>query len=318
MKTEFERISLFLKAYQQAGGSLEGNSVFLGPGDDAAIFSSDKRLVVTTDAVVENVHFRRDWATPEQIGHKALAVNLSDIAAMGGTAETFTCALALPAHFSDEELMGIASGMGALAKRSGAVLSGGNFTKASELSLTVTAIGSLHGNALRRNAAQPGDVILLVGDLGVAAAELDSLLKGQPIPDGVSALHEPNPLLEVGEQASHLVRCGIDVSDGLSQDLGHVAKASDVRLVVDPHRIPRSKRFLALTPTMSEAQKLTLLLAGGEDYALVLIGAPDAIDVLRARQAGAIIGQVENGEGVDFKGLPEGVRLFGHDHFRAR
>lgn len=317
MKSEFERIDLFLEAFQRAGGSIEGGSVSLGPGDDAAIFSSARRLVVTTDAVVENVHFRLDWATPEQIGHKALAVNLSDVAAMGASIETFTCALALPASFPDEKLVGIASGMGALAHETGAVLSGGNFTKASELSITVTAIGSLSANALRRNSAQPGDVVLLVGEVGVAASELRLLMQGQPLPEGPSALHEPAPLLEAGERASRLVRCGIDVSDGLSQDLGHVAKASAVRLVIDARTIPRSSRFERLTREMGESEKLSLLVGGGEDYALVIIGAADAIESLRSQLGGEVIGRVETGEGVDFEGLPEGVPLGGHDHFRT-
>lgn len=318
MKSEFERIDLFLESFQHAGGSVEGGSVSLGPGDDAAIFSSARRLVVTTDAVVDNVHFRFDWATPEQIGHKALAVNLSDLAAMGATAETFTCALAVPPGFSDEALVGIASGMGALAQRTGAVLSGGNFTKASELSITVTAIGSLAGNALRRNAALPGDVVLLVGDVGVAAAELRLLMANKPLPEGVSALHEPQALLEAGGSASERVRCAIDVSDGLSQDLGHVAKSSAVRLIIDAQRIPRSERFASLTETLNEPEKLSLLLGGGEDYALVIIGALQAINALRLRVGGVVIGRVESGEGVEFEGVSHGVRFAGHDHFRTR
>lgn len=313
MTGEFERIDLFLQAFQSAGGQVEGGVVQLGPGDDAAILSSPRRLVVTTDALVENVHFRLDWATPEQIGHKALAVNLSDLAAMGARAETFTCALALPLRVTDEELAGLGRGMGTLAARTGAVLAGGNFTRASELSLTITAMGSLRDEALRRDTAKPRDQVLLVGETGVAAAELRRLLRGDPLPDGHSALHEPQPLLDVGERAAQLCRCGIDVSDGLAQDLGHVAKKSGVKLVVDVAQLPRSARFDALTEDCDEREKLRLLLAGGEDYALVVIGDGDALQTL----GGQVIGYVAAGSGVELAGLPEGVVLAGHDHFRA-
>lgn len=317
MTGEFERIDLFLQAFQAAGGRVEGGVVQLGPGDDAAIFSSPKRLVVTTDALVENVHFRLDWATPEQIGHKALAVNLSDLAAMGARAETFTCALALPPGVGNEQLAGLARGMGALAAKTGAVLAGGNFTRASELSLTITAMGSLEGEALRRDTARPGDQVLLVGDVGVAAAELRRLLQGDALPEGRSALHEPQPLLDAGVRAAKLCRCGIDVSDGLAQDLEHLAKTSGVKLEIDVARLPRSARFEALTADCNEREKLRLLLAGGEDYALVVIGAGEAIEALQREPGGQVIGRVSAGRGVELLGLPEEVSLAGHDHFRA-
>lgn len=316
MTGEFERIDLFLQAFQSAGGRVEGGVVQLGPGDDAAILSSPRRLVVTTDALVEGVHFRLDWATPEQIGHKALAVNLSDLAAMGARAETFTCALALPLRLTDAELAGLGRGMGTLAAKTGAVLAGGNFTKASELSLTITAMGSLESEALRRDTARPGDGVLLFGATGVAAAELRWLLRSDALPDGHSALHEPQPLLDAGERAAKLFRCGIDVSDGLAQDLGHIAKRSGVKVVVDVAHLPRTARFETLTADCDEREKLRLLLAGGEDYALVVFGELKALETLRQDVGGRLIGRVAAGSGVAFEGLPADVSLAGHDHFR--
>jgi thiamine-monophosphate kinase len=143
---EFERIDIFLRAFQAAGGALSGPGVLLGPGDDAAVLAGGAPLAVTTDALMENVHFRRDWSSWEQVGHKALAVNLSDLAAMGARPLAFTCAVGLPATFGVADLEALARGMGALASRSGAILVGGNFTAAGEISITITAFGTTrHG-----------------------------------------------------------------------------------------------------------------------------------------------------------------------------
>lgn len=308
---EFERIDRFLGAFAAAGGALSGEAVPLGPGDDAALLRVRGTLAVTTDALVEGVHFRRAFATAAQVGHKALAVNLSDLAAMGARPTAFTCALALPADVDDAWLDGLARGLAALAARHGVVLAGGNFTRAGELSLTLTALGELPGQPLLRTVARPGDAVMLVGDVGVAAAELLWLEAGRALPPGPSALHEPEPRCEAGLLAARRLRCGIDVSDGLVQDLGHVAKASGVRVRLDFQRIPRTPRFDVLTAGLGEAARAHLLLAGGEDYALALCGPAGA-----ARELGAtVIGRVEEGSGVEVDGLPPGTGLHGHDHF---
>ncbi len=311
MSGEFARIERFLRAFQRAGGSVRGRGVRLGPGDDAAIVEGRHPVAVTTDALVEGVHFRRDWATFEQVGHKSLAVNLSDLAAMGARPAWFTCALALPPSATDEQLEAVARGMAPLATRHGAVLVGGNFTRASEWSVTITAMGELPGEPLRRDTARPGDAVMVVGTLGVAAGELAWLREGRPLPAGPSALHEPLPLCAEGVRAAELLRCGIDVSDGLVQDLGHVAAASGVRIVLDFVSIPRSARLGALAAGRDEATCAGWLLAGGEDYALVLCGPREAAAALGA----TIVGRVETGAGVAVAGAPPGAGLAGHDHF---
>lgn len=266
---EFELIQRFTDAFVAAGGALSNQRVVLGPGDDCAVLGGGGPLAVTSDAVVENVHFRRDWFSWAEVGHKALAVNLSDLAAMGARPVAFTCSLALPPDVSVAELEEVATGMGRLAARHDAALAGGNFTRAGELSVNITAIGSLDAEPLRRGSARPGDRVLLIGDLGVAAAELASRLRGEAIPPGPSALRMPRPLVDEGFLATRFSRCAIDVSDGLVQDVGHIAQASSVRIELNPNRIPKPVRFLELTPAADDETRLRLQLAGGEDYALV-------------------------------------------------
>jgi thiamine-monophosphate kinase len=315
---EFERIDLFLQAFRDAGGRTSSPSVMLGPGDDAAIFQSRLPISVTTDALFEDVHFRRGWGTWEQVGWKSLAVNLSDLAAMGARPLAFTCAIGHPTEFEESVLIEVAQGMGRLASQHGATLIGGNFSRAKELSLTITAFGEQTSGVLRRDTAKPGDVVLLVGDIGVAAAELRWLLVDRKLPAGRSALLEPTPLITAGLVAADRAACAVDVSDGLAQDLGHVAKASQVRIELDFQRLPASARFDELTNGLPESTRAELLLAGGEDYALA-IAAPATIAVALCRDLPAVeIGHIVEGQGVEIANLPTGTRLIGHDHFRAK
>jgi thiamine-monophosphate kinase len=315
-KGEFERIELFIREFRLAGGALAGPQVPLGPGDDAAIVKARGPLAITTDALVEDVHFRRGWGTWEQVGYKALAVNLSDLAAMGARPVGFTCALGLPPDVGDEILAAIARGLARLALPHNAILAGGNFTRAREVSLTITAFGELDGQPLRRDGARVGDSILLVGDVGVAAAELRVLQQGGALLAGRSALLEPFPQIEAGHLAMAHARCAIDVSDGLAQDLEHVARASALRLRISFAHVPVSDRFRGLTEASSEAERAHLLLAGGEDYSLVVVAPPTSVHRLCRDLPAAQIGVVEEGRGLMIDGLPSGTRLEGHDHFR--
>lgn len=311
---EFELIQRFTDAFVRAGGALANERVVLGPGDDCAVLGGGGPLAITADVVVEDVHFRRSWFTWEELGHKALAVNLSDLAAMGARPVAFTCSLALPANVSAEDLDALAKGMGRLASRYDTALAGGNFTRAGELSVNITAIGALESEPLRRGSALPGDRVFLVGELGVAAAELALLTKGAAVPDGPSVLKTPEPLVEAGLVATRFARCAIDVSDGLIQDLDHVASASGVRIDISPYRLPRSRRFVELSAGRSDDEQLQLLLAGGEDYALVIIAPPERLSQLADHVGGVEIGRVSEGEGVHVAGH-EGRQWGGHDHF---
>ena len=226
----------------------------LGVGDDAALLQprAGMELAVSTDLLLEDRHFR-SGADARKLGHKSLAVNLSDMAAMGAAPRWATLALALPA--ADESwLEGFAKGFFALAGRFGVELIGGDTTRG-PLAICVTILGEVpEGLALRRTGALPDDDIWVSGELGGAAL-------GLARPDNAAAalrLHEPEPRVELGERLRGIANAAIDVSDGFAQDLGHILERSGVGAVVEYERLPR---FAG-----AEAKQL---LAGGDDYELV-------------------------------------------------
>lgn len=229
-----------------------------GPGDDCAVLG---RLVVTTDALVEDVHFTRAAFSFEDIGHKALAVNLSDVAAMGATPAWFTVALGLPPDVSTRDVEALARGMARLARTHHAELVGGNVTRARELSVTVTAAGTLTRAPLLRSGAKPGDGLYVSGPLGDAAGGLRF-----EVPALRRAQRRPAPHLAFGQLASRFASACIDVSDGLAQDLQHVCDASGVGAELWSAALPISRTLLKHAPR----EALQLSLTGGEDYVLLL------------------------------------------------
>ena len=257
MRGEFSLIERFLAEFPRA-------RVPLGPGDDCAVLAPSKGpLCVTTDAVVEDVHFTRAHFSPEDIGHKALAVNLSDLAAMGATPRWFLCAVALPRDFPEPHLRRIARGMSALAREHRIALVGGNFTSARELSLTLTAAGELRRPALTRSGGRPGDHLYISGTLGDARLGLMQLQAGQRTGAAIRRQHRPEPRVALGLIASRFASAAMDVSDGLAQDLGHLCDASGVGAEVELAHLP-------LTPSVRAALGPDGALAGGEDYELLM------------------------------------------------
>ncbi len=241
----------------------------LGPGDDCAVLAPTRgALCVTTDAVVEGVHFTREGFSPEDIGHKALAVNLSDLAAMGATPRWFLCALALPRDFPERELLRLARGMSALAREHRISLVGGNFTSARELSITLTAAGELQRPALTRGGARPGDLLYVSGTLGDARLGLQQLQAGKRRGAVILRQRRPVPRVALGRLASRFASAGMDVSDGLAQDLGHLCDASGVGAEVELAHLP-------LSPAVRAALGPEGALAGGEDYELLLALPPE-------------------------------------------
>ncbi len=257
MRGEFSLIERFLAEFPRA-------RVPLGPGDDCAVLAPPKGpLCVTTDAVVEGVHFTRAHFSPEDIGHKALAVNLSDLAAMGATPRWFLCALALPKNFPEPQLRRIARGMSALAQEHRIALVGGNFTSARELSLTLTAAGELRRPALTRSGGRPGDHLYISGTLGDARLGLMRLQAGQRTGAAIRRQRRPEPRVALGLIASRFASAAMDVSDGLAQDLEHLCDASGVGAEVELAHLP-------LTPAVRAALGPDGALAGGEDYELLM------------------------------------------------
>ena len=248
----------------------------LGVGDDAALVRvrAGMELAISTDLLVAGRHFFRD-ADPRQLGHKALAVNLSDMAAMGATPRWATLSLALP-KAEGPWLRAFADGFMRLARKHGVDLIGGDTTRGT-LTICVQIMGEVPaGQALLRAGARPGDEIWVSGCLGDAALALAALkkrmgLKRRELAAVERRLHAPTPRIALGQALRKLANSAIDISDGLVADLGHICERSRVAAVIRFECLPASavmKRYLGL-PTARAA-----LLAGGDDYELCFTAEP--------------------------------------------
>jgi thiamine-monophosphate kinase len=310
--TEVELIRLFTRGLPRGG---EG--VLIGVGDDAAALRPPRgeALVVTVDAVVEAVHFDRRFRA-EDVGWKALAVNLSDLAAMGARPLWALVALGLPAGTAPARIAGVARGLGACARRYGVAVVGGNVTRAAQLSLTVTAVGSAApGRLLRRDGARPGDAVLVSGTVGDAALGRDR----RPAPALARRQRRPEPRLALGRALAGIATAAIDVSDGLVHDLGHVCRASGAGASLRLSELPLSPEYRRVARTLRDPWAPAL--AGGEDYELcvtVPVGRVRAAlrAARRARTPLAVVGAIVPGEGVRVVGCEGALHppLRGHDH----
>lgn len=295
----------------------------LGIGDDCALIRPETPgavLAITTDMLVCDRHFLAD-APPDSVGHKALAVNLSDLAAMGARPLAFTLAIALP-RVDEAWLEAFARGMFELADRSACELIGGDTTRG-PLTISITALGELPaGSALRRDAGQPGDDLWVSGALGGAAFAVREALAGRPLPVGHPALERmerPQPRLALGMALRHLARAAIDVSDGLASDLGHVLARSRLGAELDWTAIPVEPCLSG----MAEVDRQALALAGGDDYELLFSAAPEnrvAIAALGKRLGVPLtrIGALTPGSGLrirDARGQTLAPSSGGFDHF---
>ncbi|WP_225924443.1 thiamine-phosphate kinase [Pseudonocardia abyssalis] len=294
-------------------GRTQPASTLLGPGDDAAVVAApDGRVVACTDVLVEGVHFRLDWSTPEQVGRKAAAANLADVAAMGAVPTALLVGLACPADTDVEMLQALTDGLWAEAATAGAGVVGGDVAASSQLVLSVTALGSLGGlDPVTRGGARPGDVVAVAGRLGWSAAGLAVLGRGFRSPVAVVGAHRvPEPPYAAGPQAARAgATAMIDVSDGLLADLGHVAVASGV--VVDV----RSAAFSVAGRLADVGQALGVdplhwILTGGEDHALVA-AFPGPVP-----EGWSVVGEVRSGaaavlvDGRPYEGGPAGWEHF--------
>lgn len=254
-----------------------GDSVRLGVGDDAAVLAplAGQEWVVCTDTLVLGRHFRES-CLPAAIGHKALAVNLSDLAAMGAQPHSFLLALTLP-EVSPDWLHGFAAGLRAMAEDAGIALVGGDTTRG-PLTITITALGLVPaGSALQRRGARPGDEVAVSGTVGDAAL---ALKLGDQAPAGLRArLDQPSPRLALGSWLRGRASAAIDISDGLAQDLGHLLEASDVSAELQADLFPTSLGFRQLA---AAADAYPLQLAGGDDYELCFTASPEQMKVILA------------------------------------
>jgi len=252
--------------------------VSLGIGDDCAIVSvpEGKQLAITTDTLVDDVHFPSN-SSPQDIACKAIAVNLSDLAAMGAEPAWLTLALSLP-RVDESWLKSFSDSFRKTAEKYNVQLIGGDTTQG-PLSITVQAMGFAEpDNIMRRDGARPGDVIYVSGTLGDAAAGLKILQQGQAIDANnawlVNRLNQPEPRVELGLKVSAYCKCAIDLSDGLAADLGHILEASDCGATVNIDRIPLSHQLVEYFINRNEVD-WEMVLAGGDDYELCLVVTPE-------------------------------------------
>lgn len=249
----------------------QGEHVLVGPGDDAAVLRiKGGHVVVSTDLMVEGRHFRRDWATAEDVGHRAAAQNLSDINAMGGRAHSLTVGLAAPPDLPAAWALDFARGFAAECALVGASVVGGDLTRASEVVIAVTVIGACTQAPVLRSGARPGEVLALCGRQGWAAGGLAVLGRGFRSPRAlVEAYRRPEPPYDAGRTAAEAgATAMIDVSDGLLAEAGHLAADSGVAIDVRSGAFELAEPLQAVGAALG-SDPLHLVLGGGDDHALL-------------------------------------------------
>jgi thiamine-monophosphate kinase len=308
----------------------QGSSVLLGPGDDAAVITAaDGRVVVSTDLLIENRHFRRDWSAAADIGHKAAAQSLADIAAMGAHPTAITVGFGAPPELPAGWVLELADGLREECAPLGVSVVGGDVVRSERVIVAMTALGDLRGGAaVTRSGARPGDVVAMCGQLGWSAAGFALLSRGlRGAPAVVDAHRRPRVPYAAGPVAAAAGATSMcDVSDGLLADLGHIADASAVHIDLDPRAfdIPEPLREAA---DVIGIDPMTWILTGGEDHALVAtfpaMGAlpPDwlrigAVQERKRRHLKKNLGETEEKNNAVFVAGSVYSGMGGHDHFR--
>lgn len=319
--SEFQLIAELFAPLAQAPGAF-------GLEDDAAVIAppAGHELVVTTDALVEGVHFLAE-DPPLLVAKKALRVNLSDLAAKGAEAAGYFLVLSLPASVSMEWLRAFAEGLARDQREFGISLYGGDTTATpGPLTIAITAFGFVpRGMMIRRAGAKPGDLVFVSGTIGDGGAGLSLLHAPQNLSHAVRDFlvhryREPRPRLVLGRALRGIARAALDVSDGLLADLGHIAEASNVRIEIEAQRLPLSAALQAVWGTSNEARARAA--SSGDDYEIAFTVAPelagDAAKAARGCTTVTEIGRVVAGRGVallDEQGREIPVRAKGFTHF---
>jgi thiamine-monophosphate kinase len=328
MKSEFELIDAFARRIRRAGADPRG--VVVGVGDDAAVLRPNARedLVVTTDSLVEGVHFERRWLYGVNLGRRLAAVNLSDIAAMGAEPRFALVSFAIPRGTPESFVEDIERGAVAMLSRYGARVVGGNLTSTrGPLVCDMTVIGACKRGKAWKRKAKAGDVIIVVGQLGAAAAGVELLRAGHNGGPLVKAYTHPVPRLDVVHALSGVHLGAIDISDGLSSDLIHLCEANGLGCEIHAHALPIGRGVRAFCHARREDPESWALHAG-EDYALILaVPRKHAVDVCRrlqraTRAPAAIIGRFTRARGVyhmiESGSRARAFRAGGWDHLKAR
>jgi len=307
-----------------------------GIGDDCAIFRSlpGSDWLVTADMLVDNVHFDRSWHSPYLLGRKSLAVNISDIAAMGGIPQFAILGLALPAGCDEHWTTEYMDGFFSLLQEYECALIGGDTVSAAAITLSVTVIGTVEqGRAIGRDGARPGDSVYVSGCLGSAAAGLhlfshkltgDGSGKATDFPALRRQHLDPVPQVQLGRvlRESGMVTAMQDISDGIATDLGHICSASSVTAVVEAGDLPAHDELLAMCGQL-QLDPLEFQLRGGEDYELlftVRAGSGEQLAELVLERTGKEIyriGRIEEGQGgvmLSRSGSIENIAFQGYEH----
>jgi len=322
---EFGLIDLLAKM----ASSSPSKQLIIGIGDDAAAWYGDDSIqLATVDSFIQDVHFSLDIASWEDLGWKAMASNLSDIAAMGGVPKYALVSLAIPPHTEVEDVTGLYQGMIELAQQFGVTIIGGDINSAPLVAITITILGSTrtrNKHILTRSAAQPGEQVAVTGYLGAAAAGLEMLTKQlQFDPEATAFLKRaflhPCPRLAEGQLlVDQGVKTAIDISDGLISDLNQICKSSQVGARIEIDRVP-------IQPTVKanlSHKSLELALSGGEDYELLFTARAEVIDKVKGATSCPItvIGEIVADKKitlVDSQGNPFNLGKTGWEHFITR
>ncbi|MGZ4399411.1 MAG: thiamine-phosphate kinase [Gaiellaceae bacterium] len=281
-------------------GELESRGLVERIANDAAELEGG--IVVTQDALIEDVHFRLDWTSWRDLGYKAAAVNLSDLAASAAEPEALIVSLGFPGEVELDQVLELYAGL----NQPGVPIVGGDTTAAQRLILSVTAIGR-SDRVPGRGGAQPGDLLVVTGPLGASAAGFYCLNEG--IESAlVEAHHRPPLRLEEGLELGRIAHAMLDLSDGLAADAGHIAERSGCRLVIELEQVPVAEGVPELAARLG-LDVAALSCGFGEDYEL-LAAVPEPGRF-------TVVGRCEEGEGVQLRRGGEVVTLSGWDHFRS-
>ena len=300
----------------------------VGVGDDCALWQpqAGMQLAISTDMLVEGRHFL-STVSPQRLGHKSLAVNLSDLAASGAKPLAFTLSLALP-RIDEAWLKGFSEGLLALADLHQCELIGGDTTQG-PLTIGITVFGEVPpGDALLRNGAQVGDDIYISGSVGDARLALEVFrgnlsVSAEDFETARLRMEQPEPRVALGMALRGIANACIDVSDGLAGDLGHMLKASQTGAVLTTDWIQDSAAISVALQALPFARRLDMALAGGDDYELLFTAPPDQADAVQEAANDCdvsitCIGRITSGSGLqvlDAQGLPMSRRFASFDHF---
>ena len=323
---EFGLIDLLAKMIAESKINRLAPDLIIGIGDDAAAWRCTASIqLATVDSMVQDVHFSLETTTWQELGWKSLAINLSDIAAMGGAPEYALVNLAMPEDTEVENVAELYRGMIELARQFKVAIAGGNISRSPQVAITITVLGSSPNDSLlRRSQARPGDTIAVTGYPGSAKAGLEMLTKKLEFKSEDSqylreAFLHPVPRIAEGQVlVKHGINAAIDISDGLLSDLRHICEASQVSARVNIDRLPI---HAAVKANFGEKAR-EMALGGGEDYELLFTGSAGTINKIKDEMQCPVtpIGEITDGEPgkirlLDARGKPVKISSTGWRHF---